>query len=90
LNREEILKVAQLQLLRYSAQLKRVENVEIQFDPEITEFVVEKGYDRKFGARSIDRYIQDKIGDKIVKMLINQTINKGDRFVFKLSDILEE
>jgi ATP-dependent Clp protease ATP-binding subunit ClpC len=90
LTKEEIIKVAQLQLFRYSAQLQRVENIDIQFDPEITSFVVEKGYDRKFGARSIDRFIQDKIGDKVVRKLINQEIRKGDQFVFKLSDILEE
>ncbi|MFH0930126.1 MAG: ATP-dependent Clp protease ATP-binding subunit [Candidatus Moraniibacteriota bacterium] len=90
LNREEILKIAQLQLLRYSAQLKRVENIDIQFDPEITNFIVEKGYERKFGARSIDRFIQDKIGDKVVKKMISQEIRKGDQFMFKLSDILEE
>jgi ATP-dependent Clp protease ATP-binding subunit ClpC len=90
LSREEIFKVAELQLLKYATQLKRVENIEIQFDPEITNFVVEKGYDRKFGARSIDRFIQDKIGDKFVKKLINQEIRKGDQFTFKLSDILAE
>lgn len=90
LTKEEIVKVAQLQLLRYSVQLQRVENIDIQFDPEITAFVIEKGYDRKFGARSIDRFIQDKIGDKVVRKLISQEIKKGDKFVFKLSDILEE
>lgn len=90
LSREEIFKVAELQLLRYSIQLRRVENIDIQFDPEIINFVVEKGYDQKFGARSIDRFIQDRIGDKVVKKLINQEVRKGDQLIFSLSDVLGE
>lgn len=90
LSSEEILKVVELQLAKYRAQLKRVENIDIQFDPEIANFVIEKGYDRKFGARSVDRFIQDKIGDKVVRKMISGEIRKGDSFIFKVSDILEE
>lgn len=90
LSPEDIFKVVTLQLAKYSSQLKEVENIDIQFDPEITQYVIDRGYDRKFGARSIDRYIQDKVGDKVVKKMISGEIKKGDRFVFKISDIMEE
>jgi ATP-dependent Clp protease ATP-binding subunit ClpC len=90
LSQQEISKVAALQLEKYARQLKGVENIDIQFDPEILKFVIDRGYDRKFGARSIDRFIQDKIGDKVVRKMINGEIRKGDQFVFTLSDILEE
>jgi len=87
LNREEIQKVAGLQLERYAKKLKTEENVDIQFNPEIIQFVIEKGYDRKFGARSVDRFIQDRIGDSIVKKLISGEVKKGDSFIFGMNDL---
>jgi ATP-dependent Clp protease ATP-binding subunit ClpC len=90
LTQEEILKVANLQLARYASRLKEIENIDIQFEPGIAGLVVEKGYDRKFGARSVDRFIQDRIGDKVVKKLVSGEIRKGDSLNFAVSDLLAE
>jgi ATP-dependent Clp protease ATP-binding subunit ClpC len=89
LSSEEIQKVAGFQLKKYSEKLKKEENVDIQFDPAIIQFIVDKGYDRKFGARSVDRFIQDRIGDRVVKKLINGEIKKGDSFVLGVNDLLD-
>lgn len=87
LNREEVQEVATLQLEKYAKKLKNEENIEIQFDLGIADFVVEKGYNRKFGARSIDRFIQDRVGDRVVKMMISGELKKGDNFVFGVDNI---
>jgi ATP-dependent Clp protease ATP-binding subunit ClpC len=86
----EITKVAELLLAKYAQKLKKEENVNIQFDPGITEYTVQKGYDRKFGARSVDRFIQDSIGDKIVKKLISGEIKKGDDFSLGVEELLTQ
>jgi ATP-dependent Clp protease ATP-binding subunit ClpC len=88
LSREEIQKIAGLQLERYAKKLKTEENVDIQFNPEIIQFVVDKGYDRKFGARSVDRFIQDQVGDRVVKKLISGEIKKGDSFIFGMNELV--
>jgi ATP-dependent Clp protease ATP-binding subunit ClpC len=87
LTREEIQKIAGLQLEKYAKKLKTEENIDIQFNPEIVQFVVDKGYDRKFGARSVDRFIQDRVGDRVVKKLISGEIKKGDSFIFGLNEL---
>jgi ATP-dependent Clp protease ATP-binding subunit ClpC len=87
LSREEIQKIASLQMERYAKKLKTEENIDIQFNPEIIQFVVDKGYDRKFGARSVDRFIQDRIGDSVVKKLISGDIKKGDSFIFGMNEL---
>jgi ATP-dependent Clp protease ATP-binding subunit ClpC len=89
LEKEETMKVAELQLEKYAARLKKAENINIQFDPRITSYVIDKGYERKFGARSIDRFIQDKIGDKIVKKIISGEIKKGDDYSLGLDELLD-
>lgn len=86
--KQEIMEVTELQLEKYAARLKKEENINIQFDPEIASYVVDRGFDRKFGARSVDRFIQDKIGDKIVKRLIGGDIRKGDDCAVGLDDLL--
>ncbi len=88
LEKQETMKVAALQLEKYADRLRKEENINIQFDPQIVNFVIDKGYERKFGARSIDRFIQDKIGDKIVKKIIGGEIKKGDDYVLGLEEIL--
>jgi ATP-dependent Clp protease ATP-binding subunit ClpC len=88
LSREEIQKVAGLQLDKYAKKLKTEENIDIQFNSGVIQFVVDKGYDRKFGARSVDRFIQDRIGDSVVKKLISGEIKKGDSFIFGMDQLV--
>ncbi len=89
LSRDETTKVAALQLGRYALRLKKEENINVEFEPEIIEFVVQNGYDRKFGARSIDRFIQDRIGDRIVKKMIGGEVKKGDNFSLGVEELLK-
>ncbi|MDP1845279.1 MAG: AAA family ATPase [Candidatus Moranbacteria bacterium] len=90
LSKIEITRVAELLLEKYAQKLKKEENINIQFDSGIAEYTVQKGYDRKFGARSIDRFIQDSIGDKIVKKLISGEIKKGDDFSLGVEELLAQ
>jgi ATP-dependent Clp protease ATP-binding subunit ClpC len=89
LNQDETMNVAALQLERYALRLKKEENINVEFEPGIIDFVVQNGYDRKFGARSIDRFIQDRIGDKIVKKMISGEIKKGDNFSLGVEELLK-
>lgn len=89
LSRIEIMKVAELQLERYALKLKKEENINVEFEPEIVDFIVQNGYDRKFGARSIDRFIQDRIGDWIVKKMIGGEVKKGDNFSLGVEELLK-
>jgi ATP-dependent Clp protease ATP-binding subunit ClpC len=43
--------------------------------------IVEKAYDRKFGARPLRRKIQDEVEDKLSEMLISGEIASGDHVI---------
>ena len=53
-------------------------NIEIIFDKNVNDFVVNKIEDDTLGARPIRRIIQDCIQDKIVNEYLNGNIVDGD------------
>ena len=42
-------------------------------------FIVEKSYDRKYGARPLKRKIQDEIEDRLSEEIIKGAIKSGDK-----------
>lgn len=87
LSQDDILKVTELLLNKYSAQLKGQENIEITFGSDVAAKVASLAYDPVFGARAIDRFIQDKIGDTVVKKIIAGEIKKGGTVEFNAEEI---
>lgn len=87
LSREEIYKITSLLLEKYAQNLREQENIEVNFGTGVVEKIVGEAFDPVFGARAINRYIQDKIGDSIVKRIISGEIKKGVDFVFEVSEI---
>jgi ATP-dependent Clp protease ATP-binding subunit ClpC len=87
LSQEDLVKVTELILERYANRLKKEKNIGITFDPEVVIRVVQEAYDPVFGARAIHRYVEDKIGDNIVKNIISGGIKEGASFVFRAQDL---
>ena len=72
LQKRVISKIVKLELKSLQDRLTE-KNYNIVFDNSITKYIVEEGYDEKFGARPIKRAIQNKIED-----FISENILKGD------------
>jgi len=70
LTKEEILEIIDLEMHNV---LKRLEekNIKIKLSPKAKEFLFEKGYDEKFGARpvrrAIEQFIEDPMSEEILK-----------------------
>jgi len=77
LTRENIHIIIDIEL---EALSKRVES--IGYGLEITDsakdFIVDKGYDEKFGARPLKRAIQKHLEDPFAEEIINSSISEGD------------
>ena len=84
---EDLAQVTALILERYAARLEKEKNIRIIFDPGIIEKIVLEGNDPLFGARAINRYVEDKIGDNIVKKIIAGEIKEATEFSFGPADI---
>ena len=44
-------------------------------------FIVEKAYDRKYGARPLRRKLQDEVEDRLAEQIIRGEIKTGDRAI---------
>lgn len=82
LKREHIHKIIDLEL---SALVKRIEDLGygIEVTDEAKDFLVDKGYDEKFGARPLKRAIQKYLEDPFAEEIINGKISEGDLLVAK-------
>jgi ATP-dependent Clp protease ATP-binding subunit ClpC len=77
LNREDMHKIIELSLGKL---FKRVEALgyTIELTDKAKDFVAEKGYDPKYGARPLNRAIQKYIEDPIAEEILKAEVNQGD------------
>lgn len=68
LGKDDIMKIVDLEL---NDVLGRVEDIKVKFTDSFKEYLVEKGYDSKYGARPLKRqvqkYVEDPISEEIIK-----------------------
>ncbi len=78
LQKEHIHKIIDIQSRRL---FKRVKNlgIGIEFAKPAKDFLVEKGYDERYGARPLRRALQKYVEDPLAEELLNNTLSNGDR-----------
>ncbi len=85
LGREEIIKIANLMLREVANQARQSRNIELVFSEEVIDFIAEKGYDVKYGARPVRRAIQTYVTDMLSDALLEGRI-KNDSTVRVVKD----
>ena len=89
LSKEDIHKIIDIEL---SKLYKRID--ELGFNIELTDkakdFIAEKGYDAKYGARPLKRSIQKYLEDPLAEQIIQHEIGDGDKLVVDYDDKKEE
>ena len=86
LEKKEIRKIVEIEL---SKLLRRIDNLgyKIEISNSAKDFLVEKGFDRKYGARPLNRAIQKYVEDLLAENVVTNKIKEGDKI---LIDKLEE
>lgn len=81
---EDIKKVIDIEL---KAVRNRIDDLGYHFDisDEAKNFIAEKGYDEKYGARPLKRAIQKYIEEPMAEEIINQVIKEGDAVSVELN-----
>ena len=78
LSNEEIALVAGLMLEKLVKRVKEEKGVVVQYTSELVDKIIKEGYDAVFGGRSVRRYIQDEVEDKIAKEILEKNLKAGD------------
>ncbi len=89
LTEEELQKVVKLMLERLARRIKKEKNITLRVDEAVVPVIVKNGYSDVFGARSIARYIDDKISDVIARKIIAGDIVPGGEILIGPNDLDE-
>ncbi|EKD58681.1 MAG: hypothetical protein ACD_56C00072G0001 [uncultured bacterium] len=81
LNDKELVSVVRLQLQKFIRRLSKEKNIEIEFNEEVINQIIQKGYNPIFGARSLNRYIEDEIEGIVARKIISGEILSGEKIV---------
>lgn len=85
LTKENLLDISELLLNKLKKNLAK-KDIEFVITKELKQRIVDLSYDTKFGARQMNRVIQDKIGNVFAKALLANEIKRGDRVELEPED----
>lgn len=76
LDREELAQILEIMLKQVTSDVKD-KGMSITFDNKCKEFLIEKGFDPKFGARPLRKTIQRYVEDELSELFLTGKIRKG-------------
>tara|TARA_Y100000816_G_C26102478_1_gene584725 strand:+ start:231 stop:2762 length:2532 start_codon:yes stop_codon:yes gene_type:complete len=77
LTKKDISKIVDIELLKLTSRIKKL-GYSVNLTSSAKDFIVEKGYDDKFGARPLKRALQKYVEDLIAEQIVNNVIAEGD------------
>jgi ATP-dependent Clp protease ATP-binding subunit ClpC len=89
LGKPEILKIIDIELEKLYQRINGL-GYQVELSEKAKDFIVERGYDEKFGARPLKRAIQKYIEDPLAEEIINSSLKEGDTILLDLEDGKEE
>ena len=79
LNKEDMKQIVTIMVKELQKRCQEQLNIELNVTSVAKTYIVEKAFDRKYGARPLKRKIQDEIEDKLSEEIIKGVIKTGDK-----------
>lgn len=89
LSREDIHKIIDIELAKLYGRIAGL-GYSIEMTEAAKDFIVEKGYDEKFGARPLKRAIQKYIEDPLAEEIVKSRLKTGDAIKVDMKEGLTE
>lgn len=83
LNMENIREIAGIMTASIAKRTKEQMNITLAVDSSARDYLAEKGYDEKYGARPLRRTIQTMIEDRLAEEILAGTFKSGDTVAVK-------
>ena len=83
LNMENIREIAGIMTASIAGRTKEQMNITLTVDSSARDYLAEKGYDEKYGARPLRRTIQTMIEDRLAEEILAGTFKSGDTVAVK-------
>ncbi|MGB0896296.1 MAG: ATP-dependent Clp protease ATP-binding subunit [Flavobacteriaceae bacterium] len=85
LEREHIHQIIDIELEKLYRRISNL-NYNLSLSEKAKDFIAEKGFDKKYGARPLNRAIQKYIEDALAEQIITSKIKEGDAIFMDLND----
>lgn len=89
LSREDIHKIIDIELNKLYKRIAEI-GFEIELTDKAKDYIADKGYDKKFGARPLKRAIQKYLEDPLAEQIIQSEIDEGDKLLVDYDDKKQE
>tara|TARA_B100000795_G_scaffold225606_1_gene181373 strand:+ start:1435 stop:3981 length:2547 start_codon:yes stop_codon:yes gene_type:complete len=89
LDKKAISSIVEIELKKLMFRVEKL-GYKILLTKSAKSFIVEKGYDTKYGARPLKRALQKYVEDLIAEQIVNNSINEGDYITIDHSNKDEE
>ena len=89
LDKEDIKRIVDIPLIEVIGRVKEM-GYTLKIDDTLKEYLVEKGYDEKYGARPLNRAIQKYVEDPISEKVLENELNIGDTITISYNSKVED
>ncbi|MDC3241220.1 ATP-dependent Clp protease ATP-binding subunit [Flavobacteriaceae bacterium] len=80
LDKKDIRKIVDIELVKLIQRINQL-GYQIEVSKAAKDFIVEKGFDSKYGARPLNRAIQKHLEDLVAENVVNNAIKEGDKIL---------
>ncbi|WP_179377018.1 ATP-dependent Clp protease ATP-binding subunit [Winogradskyella wichelsiae] len=85
LEKADISKIIDIELIKLIDRIKDL-GYELQLSEKAKDYIAEKGFDKQYGARPLNRAIQKYVEDALAEEIINSKLHEGDTIVMDLEE----
>lgn len=85
LTKEELLQIVDLMLNEIATELAE-KNIHVSFSDEVKNYILEKGYDPKYGARPLRRAIQKYVENELAESILKDELLPNEEVILVLSN----
>ena len=78
LNKDNMKEIVSIMLKAINRRTRQQMGISLHVTEESREYLIEKGYDAKYGARPLRRTIQNMVEDKLAEEILEGTVKEGD------------
>ncbi len=86
LNKEQIGSIVDIMIRNVNKRTLEQMKISIELDEAAKKYIVDKGYDEKYGARPLRRTIQTELEDKVAEKILEGVITTGSRVAVSVTE----
>ncbi len=90
LNKENLKEIVSIMLKAINKRTRQQMGIDLHVSEEGRSFLIEKGFDEKYGARPLRRTLQSQVEDRLAEKILEGEVQEGDQVeITKVGDNLE-